>query len=58
MEGGIIMEHRDNIMHIYKGKLDNEFYQLLDIDGLYGRFLRLNNRLVYRMPIIGMELWV
>ena len=58
MEGDIIMEHYNNIMHIYKGKSDNEFYQLLSLDGLYGRFMRLNDRNVYTKHLIDMEFWV
>ena len=58
MEGGIIMEHYNNIMHIYKGKCDNEFYQLLSLDGLYGRFMRLNDRMIYTKHLIDMEFWV
>ena len=54
-----IMEHYHNIMHIYRGKCDNEFYQLLSLDGLYGRFMRLNDRMIYtKHLIIDMEFWV
>lgn len=53
------MEHYNNIMHVYKGKCDNEFYQLLSLDGLYGRFMRLNDRMIYtKHLIIDMEFWV
>ena len=52
------MEHYNNIMHIYKGKSDNEFYQLFSLDGLYGRFMRLNDRNVYTKHLIDMEFWV